>query len=91
MRNFNIFKNFDFLKNLKFLFIISFVLGFSLSINSFSTFSKNIETLGTDKEWKFYASLAGFTGFSSMLFMLIISSVILLIGTKLRDKLNNAS
>ena len=91
MRNFNILKNFDVLKKLKYLFIISFFLSFGVSIKSFLTFSENIETLGTPKEWKFYASLAGFIIFSSMFFLLVFSWTLNILMHKFKDKLNNMS
>ena len=71
--------------------IISFLLSLSVSMWVFIVFEQNIETLGTDKEWKFYASLAGFIIFSSMFLLSTISWVIFLIGPKLRDKLNKVS
>ena len=66
--------------SIKSLCIISFFLSIGGFIWSFIGFEQNIQTLGTDKEWKFYASLAGFIICSAMLFLSIISFLILLIG-----------
>ena len=70
--------------------IISFFLSLGVFIWSFLGFEQNIETLGKDKEWKFYASLIGFIGFSSMFLLSTISWVLFLI-RKYRNNLNNAS
>ena len=70
--------------------IINFFSTLCISLLAFIVFQQNIETLGTDKEWKFYASLIGFIGLFSMFLLSTISSVIYLI-RKSRDKLNNAS
>ena len=72
------------------MFIIIFFLGLFVFMSSLLGFERYIETLGTDKEWKFYASLIGFVGFSSMFLLSTISWVIYLI-RKYRDKLNNVS
>ena len=71
--------------SIKNLCIISFVFTLCISMLAFIGFEQNIETLGTDKEWKFYASLAGFIICSSMLFVSFISLVILLV-SKFKDK-----
>ena len=71
--------------------IISFVFTLCISMLAFIGFEQNIETLGTDKEWKFYASLIGFVGLFSMFLLSTISLLIVLIGSKLKEKLNNAS
>ena len=65
--------------------IISFFLGLGVFIWSFLVFEQNIETRGTDKEWKFYVSLIGFIGISSIFLLSTISLVTLLI-RKFRDK-----
>ena len=72
------------------LYIISFFSGLSISLLAFIVFEQNIETLGTDKEWKFYSSLIGFIGLSSMFLSSTISWVLFLI-RKYRDKLNSVS
>ena len=72
------------------LHIISFFSSLSISMLAFIVFEQNIETLGTDKEWKFYASLTGFIGFLSMFLLSTISWVLFLI-RKFRDKLNNVA
>ena len=72
------------------LHVISFFSGLSISLLAFIGFEQNIETLGTEKEWKFYASLIGFIGFFSMFLSSAISWGLFLI-RKSRDKLNNAS
>ena len=72
------------------LHIISFFSGLSISLLAFIAFEQNIETLGTDKEWKFYASLIGFIGLFSMFLSSAISWGLFLI-RKYRDKLNNVS
>ena len=77
--------------SIKNLCIISFVFTLCISMLAFIGFEQNIETLGTDKEWKFYASLIGFVGLFSMFLLSTISLLIVLIGSKLKEKLNNAS
>ena len=72
------------------LHIINFLLGIGAFTFSLLAFEQNIETLGTDKEWKFYASLIGFIGFFSMFLLSTISWVLFLI-RKYRDKLSNVS
>ena len=69
--------------------IIGFLFSFSVFLLSLIGFEQNIKTLGTDKEWKFYASLVGFIFVSSMLFVSIIYLAIVLIGKKFTHKLNN--
>ena len=71
------------------LYIINFLSTLSISLLAFIAFEQNIETLGTDKEWKFYASLLGFIGVASMFLFSSISLVLILI-RELRDKSNNA-
>ena len=72
------------------IYILSFLFTLSISMLAFIGFEQNIETLGTDKEWKFYASLIGFIGLFSMFLLSTISWVLFLI-RKYRNKLNNAS
>ena len=69
--------------------IISFLLSLGAFTWSLLVFEQKIETLGTDKEWKFYASLAGFIIISSMLFLSIISLAIVLIRTLLKTHFEN--
>lgn len=55
----------------KMLIPVGLVLGTLQAVASFITFYKNIPTIGSNAEWKFYFSLAGFLIFFWMWSMLI--------------------
>jgi hypothetical protein len=70
------------MKYSNYLFGISLVCAVLSSVGSFLVFYKNIGTLGNSDQWKFYASLAGFSIFFVMTCLLIIA---ILISYKMRN------
>jgi len=54
---------------------VAFVISFLCTLVTFIAFFRNIDTLNTSKEWKFYFSLIGFLIFFSM--FIIVATVII--------------
>ena len=59
-------------KILKFVSLIGVFYSLVGTISAFNTFYEKIDTIGTAKEWKFYASLTAFVIFLSMLILSIL-------------------
>lgn len=77
---------FKIMKYFNYIIIVGLTCGIISSVASFLVFYNNIETLGGENEWKFYASLVGF----SILFMLFLSVIIAIIVLRfIRHKFNN--
>ncbi|GHB31893.1 hypothetical protein [Mongoliitalea lutea] len=79
MKTYHNYINMDLKSKLKFLKFIGYTCALVAVITSGDTLANTIQTLHTSESWKFYAALAGFTIFLSMLIILIMVDLALVI------------
>jgi len=64
----------------------AFVISFLCALVTFIAFFRNIDTLNTSKEWKFYFSLIGFLIFFSMFIIVATVTVARAVGERKNGK-----
>ncbi|MGY6520960.1 MAG: hypothetical protein ACXIUD_04480 [Mongoliitalea sp.] len=70
---------------LRFLKLTAYICAILAVVCSGYVFSNSIEALNTPESWRFYAALAGFTIFFSMLILLVMVDLALVIAPKVMD------